>query len=274
MTFEPLPLPLPSTVRCFVAFSVSGPWPDWDLQKPLLPPFRHLTLAFLGQRDRVQVLQQAQAWRPSLQVAPLLAADRWSLLPDRNPHVLALSTPLATQQMQVQQVRRNCCQAFGLQLPIPHDGEQEGSWDWHPHVTVSRDPKVIPSWAPLPLVCGDLHLYESLPDRVYRPIYSWAVAPAFEEFEHPADRAYRCRGSSWAELCLSLLWALAQEVPSLVVQAPRCNDVRSHAEAVALLNQILSEADASGPIPWKAVTFHGSIHQQTLPWIWEVVIDV
>ncbi len=222
----------------------------------------------------MQVLQRAQAWRPAMQVAPLLAADGWSLLPERHPHVLALHTPLVTQRLQTEQLRRDCAQAFGLQQPILHEGEKEGSWDWLPHVTVSRDPEKVPVGSSLPLVCGDLHLYESLPDRVYQPIYSWAIPPAFEEFEHLADRAYRCRGSSWAELCLALLWALAQEVPRLVEEAPRCASVRSHPDAVALLNQILSEADAKGPIPWKAVTFHGTIQQQTFPWVWEVVIDV
>jgi hypothetical protein len=268
------------TIRCFIGFAVEGPWPASTLRDPLLLSDRHLTILFLGQQPLTILLERCRRWHPQLWSAPLLIAESWLRLPKEDPHVLALSTPPCTQADTLTHLIDEGRALFDPAPPPEGEiGREEGRGQppgrsWLPHVTVSRDPDQEANPLALPLWCADLHLYRSLPNRTYEPIWTWPIPRAFEEFDHPADRAFRCRGRTWPELALALLWALSQQVPELVQGAARCAQAASQADAVRILNQLLSEADARSPIPWKAVTFHGRVEQHKEGMVWEVVVDV
>jgi hypothetical protein len=268
------------TIRCFIGFAVEGPWPASTLRESLRLSDRHLTILFLGQQPRTVLLERCRRWHPQLWSGPLLKAESWLRLPQEDPHVLALASAPCTQADALIHLIDEGRALFDPALPSddqmgrPGGHGQTPGWSWLPHVTVSRDPDQQADPLALPLWCADLHLYHSLPNRTYEPIWTWPIPRAFEEFDHPADRAFRCRGRTWPELTLALLWALSQQVPALVQGAALCAQASSQADAVRILNQLLSEADARSPIPWKAVTFHGRVEQHLEGMVWEVVVDV
>ena len=136
-----------------------------------------------------------------------------------------------------------------------------------PHVTICRKPFDEQKWerafSALPLLTGDIHLYESVGNLKYEPIWTYHVKPPFEELEHTADLAFRVYGKDLIQLQLHAQVALAFKFPPIVsyfgvqtCQPANLDDI------IIYLNKLVSLADRDVGITMKALSFHGEVIEE------------
>lgn len=260
--------------RLFFGVEVDAPWPM------RLPPgrmlderHRHMTLAFLGNIPYQALLDQLPSLPPpSFKVGPVGRFDQLLLLPKRHPNVAA---------WHVVWQRNNALEIFQKELAVwlQGNGYTIDERPWLPHVTLCRQPFDPRRWShsfqPLPLATGPIHLYESLGNLSYQPIWSFPVRRPFTEVEHTADIAFEINGESFAQLYDSACAALAFKCPALLGFIDPAFTPASLEEVVIALNSLICTADGAVGCPMKAVSFHGGVTIiENVLYTWEMIVDV
>lgn len=261
--------------RLFFALEIQAPWPrELPLGRVLEPNQRHMTLAFLG-NVAYKPLLQALARFPisSMPVGLTGHFEECLFLPVRHPNVVAWHASWHGDASFLYQFQ-NSLSEWLRQL-----GYKITERKWLPHLTLCRKPFDPHAWKknfhPLPFYTGAVHLYESLGNLVYQPIWSYPVQHPFEELEHTADIAFAVYGETYRQLYDNAFTGLAFKFPSLLGFYGASSDFHSIDDVVMALNEVIARADIEKGCPFKAVSFHGeviSIDKGLLRW--EMIVDV
>lgn len=265
--------------RLFFAIEVQAPWPEkLPAGRLLAVNVRHMTLAFLGNTSWSKLENALQDFpTPTFKVGFSGQFDSCLFLPPRHANVVAWhacwndnTAPLLDFQQQL------CSWLTAEQLLPPSDQPQR---PWLPHVTLCRAPFDREAWSkafqPLPFVTGKVHLYESLGNLHYEPIWSYDILPSFEELDHTADVAYRVYGPTMQDIYLHARTALAFTFPPLQDYFAPVTAIDSLDSIVMELNGAIQRADAAIGAPFKAVSFHGAIEPfEPNVLAWEMIVDV
>ncbi len=263
------------TKRVFFGIEVHAPWPSKLPQGRLLDEsHRHLTLAFLGNISYSPLRALLESLpKPPFLIGPVGQFDAFLLFPPRRPNVVAWhavwldqDTPLiAFQKRLVDWLRQ-----------INYSVDER---EWLPHVTLCRQPFNPRAWekifVPLPFYAGSIHLYESIGNLNYIPLWSWLIQPPFEEIEHTADMAFIVRGENLQQLFHNAFTALAFKFPPFLNFFTSVERLETLDDVIIALNVIVGTVDGAVGCPLKAVSFHGEIgvlEDSTL--IWEMIVDV
>ena len=195
--------------RVFFGIEVHAPWPSKLPQGRLLDEsHRHLTLAFLGNVSYSPLSSILESFpKPPLLIGPVGQFDTFLLLPPRRPNVVAWHTVWLDQNTPLIAFQKRLADWL-RQFNYSVD-ERE----WLPHVTLCRQPFNPRAWekffVPLPFYAGSIHLYESVGNLNYIPVWSWPIQSPFEEIEHTADMAFIVRGETLQQLYYNAFTALA-----------------------------------------------------------------
>lgn len=259
--------------RVFFGIEVHAPWPAKLPEGRILrEEQRHLTLAFLGNVPYSSIHSLLDGVpTPKASISSVGYFDACLFLPPRRPSVVAWEVKwlgtCAAQQFQQELVKW-----------LENNKIEIDKRKWLPHVTLCRRPFDLASWKkaffPLPLYTSHLHLYESLGNSVYQPLWSFQTPVPFEEIDHIADIAFIIRGETMEELYYRSFTALAFKYPPLIGFFEQECLPSGLDDLIILLNQIISKADQAVGCPMKAVSFHGDLirHDQLLEW--EMIVDV
>lgn len=261
--------------RLFFGIEVQAPWPSHLPRGRLLDEaHRHLTLAFLGNISYAPLHDILETFpKPSMQLGSVGYFDSCLTLPPRHPHVVAW----------------HACWIDGGESMITFQKLVE-SWllsynysvetrAWKPHVTLCRQPFNPRDWekafAPLPFYTSSIHLFESVGNLRYVPIWSYPIKAPFEEIDHTADMAFIIRGESLLQLYYHAFIALAFKAPQFLnfFKPELC--LTTLDDLIIALNNTIARVDSAFGCPLKAVSFHGEI--VTLPnslLQWEMIVDV
>ncbi len=247
--------------RLFFGIEAVAPWPEELPEgRRLLESDRHLTLAFLGERDPSSIDLDSFPIPPfSIGIGAIF--DRPLFLPERSPRVAAWHAHFLELKEEFLEFQKKLVSWLDLKEKFLS------------HVTIARAPFSVREWKDrfqkLPVFFQNIHLYESLGYSRYKPIWTYPILSPFTEIEHTADIAFQIRGKSIGQLFLHAQLALSFHFPPLVsyfdFSEPTTLD-----EAISMLNGIISRADSEIGTPFKAVSFHGLLEQNQ----WEMIVDV
>lgn len=263
--------------RLFFGVEVTAPWPDSLPEGRILQEdCRHMTLAFLGATDYSK-LQECLGDMPpfSLKLGIVGQFDKCIFLPKRHPRVAAWHVDWLDDDRGLEDLQKRLAawlQASGFL-------SESASNEFLPHVTLCRSPFNLKQWsnsfAVLPMMTKDIHLYESLGNLRYVPIKSWPVAAPFEEFEHMADIAFKIRGADLGQIHRHAFTALAFKFPALLSYYSKTEPKEDLDDIIMDLNHIVACADGEIGCPFKAVSFHGDLKQVNEDILeWEMIVDV
>lgn len=271
-------------MRLFFGLEIQAPWPEELPQGRLLAPeARHITLAFLGETDEQKLFPLL------LEIPQPLKILSWSgqftevdFYPRHHPHVAAWNVRWLEGKdtlYRYQETLANWLKGHGFSLREGHA--------FNPHVTLCRAPFAIHEWkeafTPLPFYTGPLHLYQSLGHSTYKPLWSFPMHPPFIEFEHTADIAFHIYGRSLEEIHRHAKLALAFKAPSFLNEPDPPFQLSCLDEIVKGLNWQIAQLDQKEAIPFKAVSYHGTIEQDHIVsdcgkdstlLKWEMIVDV
>ncbi len=249
--------------RLFFGFEVIAPWKEKFPEGRLLDKeHRHMTLCFLGNVP-FESIEPKLKGIPSLQLGMVGVFDEMLFLPVAALHAKTFGThdPISDYQ-------KKLASYLGMKDERP----------FLPHVTLARLPLDKKAWeevfSPLPFMIPRLHLYESLGNLKYDPIWTMDFILPFEEFEHVADIAFHIRGKTFDELFIHAQLALAFKFPNLLHYLSR-KSVGSIDEIVMAMGEIVTRADIAEGCPFKAVSYHGKMHKiEDGIMHWEMIVDV
>lgn len=264
--------------RIFYGLEVKAPWPEkLPDGRFLCETDRHLTLAFIGNVDYDEAA-------PFLEKPPLptrkLGVSGWFskclFLPYKHPRCVSWHVEWMTgfdQTLGYQQ------QMTDYLIKSSLLSEKVRNRTFLPHVTICRKPFLINQWkkvfTPLPLIATNLHLYESVGNLRYQPIWSHEVIPPFEEIDHTADIAFHIHGETVEEVYLHACIALAFEHPPVLRYIDQSTQVSSVDDIIIALNELITRIDSEEGCPFKAVSFHGSLEKTAHATLsWEMIVDV
>ena len=255
--------------RLFIGLSVEAPWPhSYPKGRVLEESGRHITLAFLGNG---KILDLKSFPKPHFQLGQAALASSVVFLPKFKPRVVAYQIDWVSGEKEVIAYRQE------LYKWLEPQGYSLDKRPFDPHLTMARSPFVEREWEahfqPLPLVVTGIHLYESIGSLRYPTIFSVPLTPIFEEFEHTADIAFHIRGRNCQELYDHAALAMSFEFP-LFLQYRKEVTPSTLDEVVKFLNQMVSACDRDHGCPFKAVSYHGKLHEENEWMNWEMVIDV
>lgn len=260
--------------RFFIAFDVQAPWPKkLPAGRILEPDHRHLTLAFLGQHSRVQVLEQMQDFpTPPFSVAPVGVFDKLLLLPHHHPRVAAWHAHWP-QFSPVLETYHRQCRDFLLDQNYKLDLRP-----LKPHVTLARKPFSPRQWreafCPLPFYVSSLNLYESLGHCRYQSAWELPFLPPFQEMEHTADLAFQVLGRNPSEILAAAQTALSFSFPEMTPFIAPLPDPLSLDDVILALNEWITRVDIAIGSPCKAVTYSGTLKTNPSHLSWEMIVDV
>lgn len=265
----------PDVKRLFFAFEVQSPWPQELPQGRLLKEEqRHMTLAFLGNipYDQLKSILPVIP-KPTFSVGLAGCFDHCLFLPPRNPHVVAWNVEWLDDPSPMLSFQKNLVEW------LQQNHFNMDHRPFLPHVTICRSPFQIRQWkeafTPLPCILTKIHLYESIGNLNYEPIWSYPLSPPFEEIDHTADIAFRVYGENIEQLHHHALAALAFRHPQLLSLPYQKRNIDSLEMIIQDLNQRVSNADAESGCPLKAVSYHGNIDQESTTLLkWEMIVDV
>lgn len=200
--------------------------------------------------------------------------DKILFLPQAHPRVVAWQVSWFQKESPLQTY------IYVLQEWLKENGFKTGGHkEFLPHVTLCRAPFDYATWKKefhkLPLMLKSLHLYESLGQLQYKPIWSHLILPPFEELEHTADIAFKIRGETVDQIYWHALTAMAFKMPELLDYAIESPQIDTVDAIIMQLNAIISRADTALGCMFKAVSLHGEIDLQTDGTLeWEMIVDV
>lgn len=260
--------------RLFFGLAIEAPWEGGYPEGRLIAETgRHITLAFLGNIDFLPLQEKlADLPLPSFVVAPVGKTDQVLFLPESTPRVVAHHVHWLSQNQAILSYHQRLLdwlQAQGLKV------------DRRPllsHITLARSPFDQAAWRssfhPLPLFISRIVLYDSPGHLEYVPLWQKELIPPFVELEHTADIAFSLTGQSLRELYLHAAIALSFVFPPFLAffQEQACEQQE---DIVRWLNQMIAACDREMGCPFKAVSYHGAITQQSNQLFhWEMVVDV
>lgn len=266
--------------RLFFGFEIIAPWPE------LFPPgrvlgshMRHLTVAFLGNTDWTKLsaaLQDIPLPTFKLGLAGKFSAAHF--LPHHHPHVVAWKVTWLESDKLLIEYQRQLTLWLTEQGCLPIQPEKK----WLPHVTLCRQPFEMAAWKAafqeLPLICHSLHLYESLGNLTYQPIWTHPLSLPFEEIDHTADIAFLLRGHTPKQLYIHAQLALAFTYPPLLpflqTEGLELQRIQTKDDIVIALSEIIATADGQIGIPFKGISLHGKFTEKNGILEWEMIVDV
>ncbi len=263
------------TKRLFFGFDVYAPWPaELPSGRVLDPSDRHMTIAFLGSVSYSKIADLLPNFpKPPFNVGLTGFFDKCLCLPEHHPHVIAWRMGCWSEYSIVEEYQMRCIKWLReKEFFLSHADS------FLPHVTLCRSPFVVNHWkksfASIPFYIKDLHLYESLGNSKYQPIWTVPLQAPFEELDHTADMAFLIRGGSINQIyhhayaALSFHYPLLNSYTAIEVKLEKIEDV------VTALNTQVSRVDQEIGCPFKAVTFHGDLLQDEHGFKWEMIVDV
>lgn len=261
------------TKRLFFACEVAAPWPLKHPPARLVDPAsRHLTLAFLGDLPYPPLEAILPSFPvPGFKVGPTGYFDRCLFLPERHPHVVAWNVQWddAAPLLEFQQQLTAWLLSHGYAV------------DQRPllsHVTIARDPVHMEPWqksfVALPMCVRGIHLYESVGNLVYQPIWSMPLLAPFQEISHTADLAFLIQAESIQGLQRHAQSALAFKYPPLLRYVKNAPLEANLDDIVIALNRLITACDSEIGCPLKAVSFHGDVRVEGTIHQWEMIVDV
>ncbi len=264
--------------RLFFAFETHAPWPlKLPSGRVLNENARHITLAFLGWTDGYSRLVQSLASFPAPPIKVGLAGffDKCLFLPQGHPRVVAWHVEWMESISPVKLFQKELTNWL-LQKGFHPDRRHE---EFLPHATLCRAPFDPHHWArsftSLPLFIKDIHLYESMGHLEYVPKWTWSLLPPFEEIDHTADVAFKVHSENIGQLQWHAFLALAFKCPALLAFRTLLHAPEKIEDIVFNLNRAIAEADQEIGCPFKAVSYHGEIVQETNDTLtWEMIVDV
>lgn len=246
----------PSIKRLFFGWEVIAPWPEGLPKGRLLDePYRHMTIAFLGNVD-YKLVEKTLTKLPlparHVGIAGIFKAPLF--LPHQSPRCVSWHVePLASTKWLLHYQKELSNHLFQHHLL----GKNEYKRNFLPHVTLCRKPFSKKEWkksfTPLPMITKNLHLYESIGNLKYPPIWTHNMHPPFEEINHPAGLAFHIYGEGVEEIYTHAFIALAFHYPFLVNYYHPPKHLNSLEEVMIALNAIIAEVDVK-------VNFHGTLN--------------
>jgi 2'-5' RNA ligase len=257
--------------RLFFAFSVEAPWPhEYPKGRLVDEKSRHITFAFLGNVHPVANLSEFP--KPDLLLGPAGKTDRLLFLPPHRARVVASHVTWLSDGEKLNQLQKKALdwlESLGYQV------------DRRPllsHITLARAPFDRKAWEDwfeeLPCIITGIHLYESVGNLTYQSIWEIPLTAPFEEIEHTADIAFQVRGKNFDELYRHGAVAMSFKHPPFLsfIESEQKSDLN---QVVKGLNQMISACDLNQGCPFKAVSYHSKIREESNGLInWEMIVDV
>jgi RNA 2',3'-cyclic 3'-phosphodiesterase len=260
--------------RVFFGCGITSPWPSHYPKADIIDSAsRHLTLAFLGNIPYPQLLLNLSDFpHPPFKIGPVGFFDHALFLPEHHPRLVAWHM----QYYELAEDINRYLQQIRDWL-INHDYNVDER-PFLSHITIARRPHNIKEWkkafVPLPAMLEGIHLYESVGQLHYQPLWSLPLLPPFEEKEHTADVAFLVRAESMRSLHLHAQIALAFKCPLLLKYIPNIHLQDNLDNIIMSLNQLISQADSEEGCSLKAVSFHGEVMEKDGIFEWEMIADV
>lgn len=214
MRFEKLPLRQKRALgykRLFLAFRIEAPWPQQLAKGRLIAAReRHMTLAFLGEQPWPSLRDQlARLPLPPFSTGLVGRFVRSLSLPPGHNRVIAW-------EAEALEPRKLFLYQHRLMEWLLEEGllscEKAALPSWLPHVTLCRAPFDRRGWeelfAPLPFSMSELHLYESLGDLHYGPLWSHLLPRPFLVESQDDQLRIQAVGNSWSQLFAHLATAI------------------------------------------------------------------
>ena len=253
---------------------MQAPWPkEYPPGRLIEEKSRHLTLAFLGNIPYPELAPHLSSFPiPHFKFSPCGICDKLLFLPTDAPRVVSAHVKWLYKAGQLIAFQKNLLQWLKtLQLKV--DERELLS-----HVTIARAPFMEQEWEDafktFPIVLSAIHLYESIGNLTYQPLWSYPFLKPFEELDHTADIAFHIQAEDIQQLHLHAQMALCFKFPALTPYLTK--DLASSLDDIIIdLNAMVAISDQEIGCPFKAVSFHGSIqkdHQGILHW--EMIVDV
>lgn len=208
--------------RLFLGFEVDAPWfKNMPKGRMVAPESRHLTLAFLGEIDcgkRLKHLEHMPVFPCKVGAAGI--CKELIYLPVKKPNAVALSFKWLTQEelvLRFQQELTVWLQTFGY---LASSGESV----FLPHVTLARRPFQTREWTeifyPLPMITTHLHLYESVGQLCYKPIWSKRVLQPISRMVLPQNTctAFHLMANSYKDLWIHAWLGVSFIYPQVILE--------------------------------------------------------
>lgn len=220
--------------RLFLAFEVCFPELEGLPQgRVIARKDLHMTLAFLGHLPWEQVSKDMEDLpRPKFSVSPAGMFEKVLFLPQKKPRVVAWSASWQSQQNNIllyQQQLTSWLKGRGYPLE---------KRKFLPHVTVARAPFSQQEWEesflPWPVFAKSLHLYETVGNLCYEPVWTHSLQVPFEK-EPGLLKIY---GESFEDLFSHSFIALVMEN----IHKLNRNDAAELTQAIACVREQLRPA--------------------------------
>lgn len=252
--------------RLFFAFSIEAPWPhEYPKGRLIEEKSRHMTFAFLG---NVPIPNLSAFPKPDLLIGPVGKCDRLLFL----ARVVASHVTWLQNGEKLNQLQKSVLDWLeSLKYQVDRR-------PLLPHITLARAPFDREGWEgwfeELPCIITGIHLYESIGNLTYQSIWEIPLTAPFEEIEHTADIAFHVRGKNFDELYLHATVAMSFKHPPFLsfLKSEQKNDLN---QVVRGLNQMIAACDLDQGCPFKAVSYHSKITEESNGLMnWEMIVDV
>lgn len=254
--------------RLFFAFEVTTPA---NLKLPpgrlLAEKERHITLAFLGEVDyNLLQLHLDRLPKPDFTDGFVGEFTEVAFFPPSHPRAVVWKAIFHRKERAIRAFQQKLTDWLRVIGFPPTDPDRE----WVPHVTLCRAPFDSHKWSenfePRPFMITKFHLYESIGDLRYHPLWTYTLLPPFEEQE---DDVIKIRGHNPLELVDHAQVALALRFPVIWEFIKQTSPSPGTLEAIQCLNSSISSANAKYGLNLKSVESVESFKQhdeKSLEW--------